>query len=82
MPAGRGVSVGGLCRRKSVGGAGEFQREACELLHVHGRQRFESLGAGGGELEPDDAVVSVVARAADESCGVGTIDETDGAVVA
>lgn len=48
---------------------------------MQGRQCFKTLGTDGSEPQPDNSMVFLVSNAADETCGICTVNETDRAVV-
>ena len=70
-----------LDRAKVLPRAGEVGSKPFELFEMESGQDFQSLGTLVGELKPDNAMVVSVSNPSDQTCGVGTIDETDCAVV-
>ena len=56
--------------------------QAGQLLQHDGSESPERLGAAGGELQPDDAVIVAILTAPDEPRVRGAVDELHCAVVA
>jgi hypothetical protein len=81
-PRRRGRAVRVLGWRMTLGGIENFERESLNLFEVESGQCFESGGPVLGEMQPNDAMIVIVATAPDEASGVGPIDEPDRAVVA
>jgi hypothetical protein len=55
--------------------------KSLELFEVERRKHFQSLGALNGEMQTHHPMVVVVSGPSDQTRRVGTVDETDGAVV-
>lgn len=73
--------MGPLHRGEAFPGTGELGGESLEFFEVKGRQCFEALGTVRGEMQSDNAMVFLVSGATDETCRVGTVNETDRAVM-
>ena len=73
--------MGALDRAKVLPRAGEMGSQSLELFEVKRRKHFQSLGALVGEMQAHHPVVVVVSGPSDQTRRVGTVDETDGAVV-
>ena len=73
--------MGALDRAKVLPRAGEMGSKSLELFEVERRKHFQSLGALFGQMQTHHPMVVVVSGPSDQTRRVGTVDETDGAVV-
>lgn len=73
--------MGALDRAKVLPRAGEVGSKSLELFEVQRGKDFQSLGALNGQTQTHHPMVIVVSGPSDQTRGVGTVDEADGAVV-